>query len=506
MANNRKRNGSKKPFDRRRSDDRYEDRRNAQRGKGECKNDSEAMNDISWYSRYPNLLAAAGSFPYPNRPGMTLQLGQFTDPSDATKTYNRNFTIPGVMVLDWLPTIGNSATATDPASVAAKEFYARVRTAYSSDLAVDAPDFLVYIMALDSLFSYIAWLKRLYRVLTAWTPDNYVLPDVLLTAMGLKYKDIVNLRANKTQLWQCINELVLQSRKFTCPAVMDIFNRHYWMSDNVYTDEMSINSQFYMFNLRAVLKYADLQIDTEGHTASGLQCTPLPNCSQTGRLQQDAFGPIDFYNFGLSLIEALVAWDDAYTIIGYLGRAFQGTPNFVVDELPIDQPFTPQYVPEVLMQIENSRTIYGAGAINFPYQGFNITQNPLTNAVICAPEVVGLFNNADGNGLLGGGWSIPPILSVRSDAPTVGDSVIASRLQAAVKSYVSVSGTVTYTIYCGTEVPLTWRLVTETNDLTDRLGGTIYPQTPTLDNGADSVINYLLWLTVEQFDWHPFSW
>lgn len=49
----------------------------------------DTMNDISWYSRYPNLLVAAGSFPFPYRPGMTIQT------NSASATTQRTSTMPG---------------------------------------------------------------------------------------------------------------------------------------------------------------------------------------------------------------------------------------------------------------------------------------------------------------------------------------------------------------------------------------------------------------------------
>lgn len=490
------------------ADAKYTRRSDSRSDAAACKPDSEAMNDISWYSRNPNLLVAAGSFPFPYRPGSTINLGQV----NSATPFPRNIVIPGVMSLNWIPSIGTSNTATDPASVLGKEVYAKVRQVYSGSLDADAPDFVMYLMALDSIFAYIAWLKRMYRVLNAWSPNNYALPDVVLGAMWLCQADINELRSHRTELWQGINELVLQSRKFTCPASMDIFNRHYWMSDNVYTDEASINSQFYMFNLYGVFKYQNV---TETNLPS-LQMIKLPVISTSTEKRRSVITVADLITFGRSLIEALVSWDDAYTINGYLMRAYQGSPMFVVDELPADQPFAPVYVPEVLMQIENSRAVpYGLQAMDL--RGFSVYQNVLTNAVISNPTYQTKRNYDQFQVRACEGFSFPPVISVRSDSPTVADSVIASRLQATVTLVETTSpDPVQWSVSCASEVPLGWMVLTSVPTSTQILyeGNaesipTIVEQTPGIFAATESadlnpLIRVAALLTCEQFDWHPF--
>lgn len=410
-------------------------------------NADNGRNDISWYSRNPNLLVAAGSFPYPNRPGMSLDLGNIK--MNTGSVVKASYSIPGAMVLHWMPSIGVSSDATDPASVLGKEMYARVRQVYSGSIDADAPDFVMYVMALDSLFSYIAWLKRVYRCINAWSPDNYFTPDGVLSAFGFTPAEITNLRVGKTELWQSINDLVLQSHKFTVPASMDVFNRHYWMSDNIYTDAQSMNSQFYIFNLHALYHYKPLAMPS-GDEAAGLEMITMP----TSGTRSQPLTPKDLYAFGAKLIQDLVAWDDAYMINGYLRRAFEGDAQFVVGEIEATAILTPVYEPEVLMQIENSRAVPRGDLIS-DFSGFNVTQNVLTNAVLSSPTYTVTISQ-DGTGTFKKEmYNLNPILSIRSDSPTVADSVVASRLQASVEVSVK-TGVATVLVDAGTEIPLYW--------------------------------------------------
>lgn len=463
------------------------------------KREDSVRNDISWYTRNPNLTIAAGSFPYPYRPGMNMTWAQNT-------SAKRTYTVPGFMILDWMPSIGYSATATDPASVLAKEVYAKVRSVFSGSINADAPDFVMYILAMDSIYSYIAWLKRLYRCLSAWTPENYALPEVLISGFGLSNSEIQALRENKTRLWQLINELVLQSRKFKVPANMDIFNRHYWMSDNVYTDWDSINSQMYAFNLKAVLKYAEQNMPS-GDPASGLAMTWMPTAQM--RSAQYSVTVDVLYEFGRGLIDALVAWDEAYEISGYLMRAYEGVPSFIVAELDQSETLTPVYSAEVLSQIENSRTIPNGQNVDVTTGGFNISQDVLTNAVLSNPKYTLLKGQDTANLFKYQGYAIEPWLSVRSMTPTVADNVIASRLHNVVVANTTTTG-YDATVICATEIGIAWRLVTAVGTPTAyyTMGGWTYHATPCYDtiSAADQSVGALATtIEVDQFDWHPLA-
>lgn len=375
-------------------------------------------NDISWYSRYPELLASTASIPYPYRPGMALNIGGSVEGYDLLN-------IPGVMSIPWMPTIGYSESSTDPASVVAKQIYSQVRKVYSGSLEADAPDYVMYIGALSSVFAFIAWAKRVYRCCTAYSPNNYALPDVLLRAMGFSDTQVVALRRDKVKLWNVINTLVYSSRKFTCPAVMDIINRHYWLSDNVYADANSINAQFYIFNPLAFYAFTPNAKTPEDVDVGGLAYSPLSVIFSSANVIDAIF------NYGNDLIERLVSWDESYTISGYLARAYEGAPQFVVDLLQQDEQLLPVYNEEVLTQIENSRGIPNLTNISY-FPDVNITkavvtQDPLNNIVINTMKFM-TTTAVSGETLATDQARTLPILSLRTDLPTVADTVIATRM------------------------------------------------------------------------------
>lgn len=461
-------------------------------------------NDISWYSKNPQLLLAAGAFPYPYRPGMQFDAASVWNWSSTANTppIDYTFQVPGVLALEWIPSIGQSRLATDPASVTAKQIYARVRAAYSGELSVDAPDFMMYLLALDSVFSYIAAMKRIYRTLNAYTIQNHILPDRVLSAMGISASMAVYLRQNMTRFWQAINTLVLQSRQFTCPAIMDVFNRHYWMSDNVYLDAPMLNAQMYVFKQQGYYIFNELPVDEAGNLASGLSLMPTPFDNTDPRNNVDEVNA--FYGFGVNLLTSLIQWDEAYTINGYLQRAYEGTGSFVVEEIPQSEVLVPVYVEEVLMQIENSRTIPYYAYVETQYEGnLEITQDVTTNAILCDLNLV-VKDVSTATNQTNKIMEINEMISMRSDAPTVADNVIATRLHAVCATVPEVvDNTIEVTIVpsVGTEIPLQWKVVGDNGEF-----ATLQDIVTDGDFDIPAFESLIALIELEAFDWHPFFW
>lgn len=450
-----------------------------------------SRNDVSWYSRNPSLLQAAASIPFPYRPGMSVPYQQTVVPTGTTLDQQG---IPGIMALNWWPTLGYSQTATDPASIVGKEIFAKVREKFSGSIDADAPDFVIYIMALDSVFSYIAHLKRIYRVLTAYTSENHYIPDGMLRAFGLSAAQIVDLKEHRMQFYQIINELVFMTRKFNLPAAFDIINRHYWLNDNVYMDAESINSQFYVFNC---LGYYSFELKTAGSVQVGgltMKTLTIPNTDVAEY----------YFTFGRSLIDALAGSDDAYIISGYLMRAYEGYPAFQVDELALDDRLIPHYDPEVLMQIENARPIIlGTKYSTSAAIANDVTQDPSTNAVVCVPTLTA----TKPSWYTGMPWNVQNFLSIRSDAPTVADVTIATRLKMGVWKDNSTDTNFDCVIACGSEILDTIQIWTVSSNNTNTKVPTIYSSTLVglvsiaMDaTGARSVADLC---NIQSFDWHP---
>lgn len=405
------------------------------------------LNDFSWYNRYPLLTEGAGRIQFPYRPGMTIS-AHFSpyQGAPAAQVKGANLSIPGTMVLKWAPSFGTSSDVLSPLSVAAKELYAQVRSKFSGSLDADAPDFVMYLGALDSIYSYIGWLKRVYKLLDTYSSENYAMPDNVLGALGFSSANIVEMRATKADFNLGLNTLIRSVGKFEMPAIMDLFKRHYWMGENVYTDANSMNSQFYIFDQVWYYQFAMLEVSTNVD-AGGLQMVARPGTLDNPFVATSAVYQ-QLLSFGEGLISALAESDDGYTISGYFKRAYEGTPNFGVQEQPIVDTLNPVYVPEVLAQIENATAVSKrSDAIMLTnFGGLNVTQNPSTNVLLTAPTV-----NPSLAGI-GNGNMEEIIFTSRSDSPSVEDVFIMSRLRS--YAYLPNQTASKANIVCGTEIVL----------------------------------------------------
>lgn len=423
-------------FDRSRNDERTEDRQYQKKSKSS--GSSPAFNDFSWYNGNPSLTAAAASLPFPYRPGMPMPgCKVVTVPTSGSvpTSIETQKVLPGILAINWAPSVGYSNAVDSPISVSAKQIYAKVRAAFSGELKVDAPDIVIYLCALDSIFSAIGALKRLYRIVSTYSPNNHYIPRTLLRALGVPDGGVDDLAANKTALYGYINELIGMTRRFICPAVFPMFNRHYWLNDNIYMDDASMNSQMYAFYMSKCYMWS-LQTTTDGETkASGLEYVDWPTS-----MPSSGSYTYSLFVYVRNLINALAESSDAYTISGYLMRAFEGQPAFVIDELLQNEEFNPVYAPAVLQQIENTVAV-GSEAYSRVYQ--DVPTNTIVNLSNAS------FDVTDSTRLL-----IPtPTLSIRSDVPTAEDVVEASRLMMIweVTSWTKGDSNVTATVYCGTE-------------------------------------------------------
>lgn len=489
------------------------------RDEGERDTSGKGYNDVSWYTKYPSLTIASGQAQYINVPGMPL-------PILPTNVSNTNTIVPGVMSLDWCPNFGNTDDPLNAVNLAGQEIYTKVRDAYSGAIDADAPDYLMYLGALDSIFAFIGWLKRLYRAVSTYSPDNFQLPETMMWSQIRGPRQSVNsaiigMRKHKEEFWSMINELCLATQKFKCPAVMDIMNRHYWMSDNVYADSNSPKAQLYVYTLRAVYQLSMLPIvGDDTNTAAGLKMVTIPLADGDTYYET-------LYNFGMTLINALDAWDDGYTISGYLRRAFEGSPNFVVALLEQKEYLDATYSEEVLSQIENFRSIniLDLGMTSTPgVTNMSIQQDVIHNKVVANNT---LQFNIQGAGadmryasyLLAwahplGGLTTAPFINVRSDAPSVGDTIVASRMVAAITDIQATVASdkinATISFDAGTEVPLAAYIFNMST------AGNVdsYPVLPVMMAGTQATFTasgnqdisaWLGMILAESFDWHPIT-
>lgn len=442
----------------------------------------DANNDLSWYTRYPDLIAAAANLPFSEYPGSSVQFGSYT------------YRIPGVIALDFLPSVGISTGNKSPASQLALEIYSKVRSAFSGELQADGPDMVVYTLAMANIYMYIAWLKRIYRTLSSYSPLSYIMPDQLLYAYGLTDGAITSLRQNKTKLWGYINQLILEAGTFRVPKAFDVMNRYVFLCDNVFKDTEELSeAQLYVFNPRGFYAYTE-QNTPDKVPASGLEMLFAPcDTRMTPSLEQNTAEVL--FDFGQQLITRMKTWGTSYTINGYFGRAFEGMPTFTMDQVLESDLMIPSYSEEVLGQIENFSGITStiSNPNEFEVSGMAVSQDPKTNAVLSSNTVDVTVGVAMVDALN------TPVLNIRgTNVPE--KVVINTRLH----GVVSTQTTSSTQMNTATEYPLWIRVIQGgvKSATTPYVGTVMWQKTLIQATGfQDSWFDNIM--GIEPWDWHP---
>ena len=147
---NNKKNGTKRPASASKSnrdDFKYKEE--------DAKAPKSACNDASWYAANSQLLKDAASLAYSESvgSGYSVVMNPVTEQDWVTS-------IPGVYAIHTAPAIGVSKDNASAINIAARNIYSYVRHANAGHSNYDSPDLMIYLMAMDSLYSVLSFMAR----------------------------------------------------------------------------------------------------------------------------------------------------------------------------------------------------------------------------------------------------------------------------------------------------------------------------------------------------------
>lgn len=240
--NNNKRTGNKRPNKKKFYG--KEDGRDSKRfAEGNTEDRSEyksALNDVTFYAKDAQLLKDAASFAYSNPLGTSYKLF----PGGTTWEPFNNYSIPGVCALVVRPTIGITKDWVDPINVASRRLYSFVRHANSGHSNYDAPDLMMYIIAMANLHGLIRWAQRVYGTCMTYAYRNRYFPRALVEAQGIDFDDFMEHIADYRAR---LNILTAKIASLAVPADLGYYKRLAFMFSGYYFDENTPKAQTYMY-------------------------------------------------------------------------------------------------------------------------------------------------------------------------------------------------------------------------------------------------------------------
>lgn len=306
---------------------------------------SRADNDVSWYAKNPELLRSAASLGFSNTTGQPI--GWKGDKSQ---------TVPGVLALYYLPSIGGRDN--DAVNAAKESIYSFVVHANSRNTSYNSSDQMLVILAGMQLFSALGYATRAYGVMRTFDQRNKYLPQALIAAMGFSYTD---LQANLSNMWFDINEMIARSSQIWIPNTLPLMDRWYWMSSSIYQDSESVKGQFYLFNPLSFFGYNELASSSGGELQFMNPDGSFASQNTAGayRTNTAQYTWSQFKAVINGMFDALLNSEDRGVIMGDILKAYGADRIYALKPIPADYSVVPIYDREVLTQIENASVFSG---------------------------------------------------------------------------------------------------------------------------------------------------
>jgi len=298
-------------------------------------------NDVSWYASNKEILKASASFSYFNPVGSKLNWKSNINNERINYAQDMD-AVPGIMSIPWIGVPGIATGYQSAVNVAADNIYSYVRYQNSGAKNYDAPDLMLYLLAMDEMYSWWAKAVRAYGTIRVYSQTNRYLPKALLLAQGFNPEDVIGREA---EFRGKINALAAQISAFCVPATLPYFARHFWMNTNIYTDNDVFKPQIYLYNQIAYRTYEEMESEQGGllHTHA------VPHYNDTTGMTID-----DWYNVATTMLRKLTASEDIGIMSGDILKAFGRENLFAITAIDENYAVIPTYNKEVLDQIHNA--------------------------------------------------------------------------------------------------------------------------------------------------------
>jgi len=340
-------------------------------------------NDPKWYIRNGQLASDVASLSFNTALGAQVSLD--VDNTGDWNAASQPLGVPGVLTLNWVPSVGASTGGYSPINIAAKNIYSNIRSRNSGGKNYDSPDLMMYLIAMDSVYSAIQHLQRAYGTAHIFSQLNRYVGDAYLTAMGFAPESV---RANLAQFRAAINMLIVKASAYAVPRAMPLYERHAWMSRCAFMDAPLEKAQMYIYRPLGFYKYIEATSISPAGSCMIMPCA-VENVRETSsghqRVSVKTWTVPEWINYVEDLLAALVYSEDIAIMSGDIIKAY-GDELFRLVAIPDDYSLEIGYSDEVLDQIHNTifsgaypRTILNnsteAEVKNVNWASFDIAQN-----------------------------------------------------------------------------------------------------------------------------------
>lgn len=456
-----------------------------------------ATNSADWYFTNERMLKDAASIQY------FTALGHETNIEDSSRfptvyqgptniTFNDTDklakSVPGIMKIGFVPTIGKAQNNADPVNIAARNIYGFVRKENSGSKNYDAPNMMMYLLACDSVYTYYQWMVRLYGLLRKYSAYNAYYNEAILKAINV---DAESFRGNISDFRAYINKYVLKANSLCVPNTFKIYDRHMYLVAGLFKDTEALKSQTYVFNPDYIYTYDQ---------ANGkLAAVGIGNNPSILTLD-------DVIETGDMLLNNVLTSQDMAIIKGDILKAFgtNGIYQLAMVDVDYETPSLHDY--EILTQIQAAKFL---GPIPYDKRATlditeDTTESSNTLNALKQSVTAQLSFASSGFGEITPTGNVGSVINMYVDDPTPADTMVASRLSHYSVLYCdgNASGATVYNtaVYYGTEVCTTFSIWY----LDDNMVAQPFTSFDLVEfvNGFGSGFGALV-AALSPFEWHP---
>lgn len=320
-------------------------------------------NDVSWYSKNPEMLerAARMSFGTPN--GYTSSLFD----GDTTTT-SKLFT-PGIAVLYYTHGTGNAYAQSDAVQTAMFSLYSVLRSKQTSYSTFSPEDYMMYLLAINEVYIMYSQLARAYGLMNTINAESLYQPKKLIEALGFNYADLVR---NRRDIPNVLDSIAAQLAPYHVPDVLPYMQREFWLPSGVYSDSATSKHQLYAFKPTIYRTWDDMFA-----TGSKLQAHPYKWVDADGNIDPEATYTLNEYQELVnSVINCLIQSEDVGVLSSNVLLAYGAENLYTLGAFDPNYAILPTTDYTVLAQIENAKIVGPAETMSsFDIQQFNELNN-----------------------------------------------------------------------------------------------------------------------------------
>lgn len=367
----------------------------------------EKTNDVSWYAKNPELLRDAGALSFNNPVGSKISYVGSVKVADKDYVNADQFYTPGIMVMKANPIPGISANSNSPLNVASRNIYSWVRHANSGHANYEAPDLMIYLLAMDNAYLMYAHFARVLGVIMAYDQKNRYYAKAMVEALGCDYDD---LSSNIADLRYFLNMYAKKVNALYVPATLDLFKRHSFIFSRLWKDADSEKAQIYAITPSCYYVFSPKTVETGGKlTRKEMRVT------QKGAEALYTYRDIQTLLNGI--INPILTDEDMNIMSGDVRKAYNEA-LFTLGTIPEDYVVFPEYDVTMLHQIHNASIVPGTlseGLGDVTQSDGYLDYNPSYNAYGYGSRDL---------------WTLQPFITVRSNTVTPEMVMESTRLSA----------------------------------------------------------------------------